>query len=623
MGWHAAGLMATGAVVCGLALATAARAETVVTSYGISTFGDLDLPADFTHLPYVNPDAPKGGEMSQATFGGFDSLNPYSVKGRGAAASNIMLESILTGSLDEIGASYCLMCTTLEYPEDRSWVIFNLRDDVRFSDGSPMTAEDVIFSYETFLTKGLTDFRTVLATQVEKVEALDPLRVKFTFKPGQTTRDLPEAVGGLPILSKAYYTAKGMDLEQSGLTPHLGTGPYMFDKMDVGRSISYRRNPDYWGKDLPINIGQNNFDTLRYEYFGDPSAAFEGLKVGIYTFRRETSSKQWATGYDFAAVKAGDIVKTTLASGEKGSGQAFMFNLRREKWQDPKVRQAIGLMFNYEWTNQTLFYGLYGRINSIWENTDMAATGVPTPAEVALLQPLVDQGLLPATILTDTAVMAPVSTVARQLDRKNLRAASALLDEAGWDVGNDGKRRNAKGEVLSLEILNDNPQFERVIAPFVENLIALGIDARLENVDEAQFEVRTRNPDYKFDMITGNARSGYFSGPDLLQYYGSATADVSVFNIMGLKSPAVDALIQVVMAARTKADITVATQALDRVLRSIGFWVPQWFNAEYWVAHFDIYGFPATPPRYGLGETSIWWYDAEKAAALKAKGVLK
>ncbi len=622
-----AGLRATGALICGLALATAlafaARAETVITAHGISTFGDLALPADFAHLPYVNPDAPKGGEISESTFGGFDSLNPYSVKGRGAVGSTIMLESILTGTADEIGASYCLMCTTMEYPEDRSWVIFNLRDDIKFSDGTPLTSEDVIFSYETFLAKGLTDYRTVLASQVEKAEALGPYQVKYTFKPDQSFRDLPEQVGGLPVLSKAYYTANKMDLEDSSLIPHLGSGPYMFDKMDVGRSITYRRNPDYWGKDLPINIGQNNFDTIRFEYFSDPNAAFEGFKAGIYTFRNESSSKQWATGYDFPAVKDGTIVKETLPSGAKGSGQAFMFNLRREKWQDPKVREAIRLMFNFEWSNQTLFYGSYDRINSVWENSWLAATGTPSPEETALLQPLVDQGLLPASILTDAAVMAPTSTPDRQLDRANLRKASALLDEAGWPVGDDGKRRNAKGETLTIEFLNDNQQFERLIAPYVENLIALGIDARLTNVDDAQFEDRTSNPKYDFDIITGNARSGYFSGPDLLQYYGSATANVSVFNIMGLQSPAVDSLIKTVMAASTKDDLTVATKALDRVLRQIGFWVPQWYKAENWAAHFDMFGHPATLPPYALGETSFWWYDAEKAAALKAKGVLK
>jgi len=620
-GWRP--LAATGTLILALAAtALSARAETVITSHGISTFGDLKLPADFTHLPYVNPDAPKGGELSQWMQGTFDSLNPFSVKGVGAIASTIMMESILTGTADEIGASYCLMCTTMEYPEDRSWVIFNLRPEVRFSDGTPLTADDVLFSFETFRDKGLSDFRTVLNEQVETVEVLDPHRIKFTFRPGIPTRDLPESVGGLPVFSRAYFEKHNLDLEESSIIPHLGTGPYMFDKMDIGRSITYRRNPDYWGKDLPINIGQNNFDTLRYEYFADGNAAFEGFKAGIYHLRIENSSKTWAESYNFPAVTAGHVKKDALPSGAKANGQGFVFNLRRANWQDPKVRQAIALMFNFEWSNQTLFYGLYSRINSVWENTEMEATGTPSPEEVAILQPLVEEGLLPPAILTDEAAMAPTSGE-RQLDRRNLRAASALLDEAGWTVGDDGRRRNAAGQVLTLEFLNASPQFDRIITPFVENLNALGIAARLENVDPAQYEARTRNPQYDFDLVTDNLRSSYFSGPELKQYYGSATADVSVFNLAGLKSPAVDRLIDVVMAADTREDLTVATKALDRVLRAEGYWIPQWFKAEHWVAYYDMYDHPEEIPPYALGVESLWWYNAEKAGALKAAGVLK
>ncbi|MFP5478889.1 MAG: extracellular solute-binding protein [Alphaproteobacteria bacterium] len=616
-------LVATGTLILALAAtALSARAETVITSHGISTFGDLKLPADFAHLPYVNPDAPKGGELSQWMQGTFDSLNPFSVKGVGAIGSTIMMESILTGVADEIGASYCLMCTTMEYPEDRSWVIFNLRPEVKFSDGTPLTADDVLFSFETFRDKGLSDFRTVLNEQVEKVEVLDPHRVKFTFRAGIPTRDLPESVGGLPIFSRAYFEKHKLDLEESSIIPHLGTGPYMFDKMDIGRSITYRRNPDYWGKDLPINIGQNNFDTLRYEYFADGNAAFEGFKAGVYHLRIENSSKTWAESYNFPAVTAGHVKKDALPSGAKANGQGFVFNLRRETWQDPRVRQAIALMFNFEWSNQTLFYGLYSRINSVWENTEMAATGMPSPEEVAILQPLVDEGLLPASILTDPAVMAPTSGE-RQLDRKNLRAASALLDEAGWTVGDDGKRRNAAGQVLTLEFLNASPQFDRIITPFVENLTALGIDARLENVDPAQYEARTRNPQYDFDIVTDNLRSSYFSGPELKQYYGSATADISVFNLAGLKSPAVDKLIDVVMATDSREELTVATKALDRALRAEGYWIPQWYKAEHWVAYYDIYDHPEVIPPYALGVESLWWYNAEKAEALKAAGALK
>jgi len=615
-----AGLLALTAAV----FAQAARAEdaTVITAHGISTFGDLKYPADFKHLDYVNPDAPKGGEISEWAPGTFDSMNPFSVKGVAGALSSMSYESILTGTADEIGASYCLICSTLEYPEDRSWVIFNLRPEAKFSDGSPLTAEDVLFSFETFRTKGLSDFRKVFNEQVEGAEVLDAHRIKFTFKPGVPTRDLPQDVGGLPILSKAQYESQKLDMEESTLTPYLGSGPYVLDKMKPGEQLIFRRNPDYWGKDLPIMQGQANFDSIRIEYFADSIPAFEAFKGGAYTFRAENSSKSWATGYDFPGIKDGSVVKAELPSGAKANGQAFLFNLRRDKFKDPRVREAIGLMFNFEWSDQTLFYGLYARINSVWENSWLAATGAPSPEEAALLQPLVDAGDLPAAILTDPARMAPVSGES-QLDRKNLRKASALLDDAGWPVGSDGIRRNDKGETLRVEFLNDNPSFDRVISPYVENLKALGVDAELVNVDPAQMESRTRPPVYDFDVITGNARSGYFSGSDLKQYYGSATADESVFNVMGLKSPAVDKLIDVVMAAKTKDTLTVATKALDRVLRAEDFWVPQWYKNVNTVAYYDIYDHPANLPPFALGELDFWWFDAAKAEKLKAAGVLK
>jgi microcin C transport system substrate-binding protein len=299
-----------------------------------------------------------------------------------------------------------------------------------------------------------------------------------------------------------------------------------------------------------------------------------------------------------------------------------MFNLRRPQFQDPRVREAIGLMFNFEWANATLFYGLYARINSVWENSWLAAEGVPSPEEVAILQPLVDQGLLPASILTEPAVVAPVSGD-RQMDRGNLRKASALLDEAGWTVGDDGLRRNAAGETLRLEIINDSQTFDRVINPYVENLRALGVDAKMTRIDNAQRISRMRPPEYDFDMAVGNATSNYFSGSELKQYYGSATADVSSFNMMGLKSPAVDALIEVVMASKTKDDLTTATRALDRVLRLERFWVPQWYKNTHTVAYYDMFEHPETLPPYALGELSFWWYNAEKAEALKASGVLR
>ncbi len=621
------GLMTAGLIgILAVLAIDQARAEDarITVAHGISTFGALKLPADFKHLPYVNPEAPKGGEISQWAPGTFDSVNPYTIKGAPVALGSIFYESILTGTADEIGASYCKLCETMEYPEDRSWVIFNLRHDVTFSDGTPMTAEDVVFSYELFRDKGIAEFRSVFNQKFQSVEALDPYRVKFTFTPGTPFRDMPATAGGLTILSKADYIANKRDLEESTLVPFLGTGPYVLDSIRPGQQVVYKRDEDYWGARHPLSIGTNNFDRIRVEYFGDDAAALEGFKSGDYTFRNENSSKNWATAYDFPGVTSGQIVKATLPSGVIASGQAFLFNLRREKFQDPRVRQAIGLMFNFEWSNQTLFYGLYSRINSIWENTDMAAKGPASPAEAAILQPLIDEGLLPATLLTDAAVMAPVSTPEKAMDRKNLRAASALLDAAGWAVGEGGLRRNAKGETLKVEFLEDSPAFERVISPYVENLRALGVDAQLVMVDSAQMVQRVDPPAFDFDVIVGNAvNSGYEPGAELKQAWATVTRDNSSRNRMGYASPAVDRLLELVEAAKTREELDVVVQALDRVLRAEYIWVPQWYKPVHTVAYYDMYEHPETLPPYALGELEFWWANPEKEAALRAAGALK
>ncbi|MCF8511904.1 MAG: extracellular solute-binding protein, partial [Rhodobacteraceae bacterium] len=601
-----------------------AQEQKTIIAHGISTFGELRLPADFPHLLYVNPDAPKGGEISQWAPGTFDSVNPYTIKGVPVALGQIFYESLLSGTADEIGASYCHLCQTMEYPEDRSWVIFNLRKDVTFSDGTPMTADDVVFSYELFRDKGIAEFRAVFNEKFEQVEALDPYRVKFTFTPGTAFRDMPSQAGSLTIISKADYEAKNRDLEESTLDPFLGTGPYVLDSLIPGQQVVYKRNPDYWGVKPPLSIGRSNFDRIRIEYFGDDSAAMEGFKSGVYTFRTENSSKNWATAYDFPGVTSGQIVKAQLPSGSIASGQAFLFNLRRPHLQDPRVREAIGLMFNFEWSNQTLFYGLYARINSIWENTDMAALGAASPAETALLQPLIDEGLLEPSILTDAAVMAPVSQADKAMDRKALRRASALLDEAGWTVGDGGLRRNAKGEVLKLEFIEDSPAFERVISPYVENLRALGVDAQLVMVDSAQLSARIDPPSFDFDIIVGNAvNGGYEPGAELKQAWASITKDNSSRNRVGFAMPAVDRLLDMVEAAKTRDELDVVVQALDRVLRAQKFWVPQWYKNAHTVAYYDMYEHPETLPPFDLGELDFWWLNPEKEAALRAAGALK
>lgn len=619
----AARLLGAGLLIAACLVPFAGRAQEVIVSHGISTFGNLAYPADMTHLAYVNPDAPKGGEFSMAAIGTFDSLNPYSIQGAPAALSSAPFESILVGTLDEIGSSYCFLCTTMEYPADRSWVIFNLRQDVTFSDGTPLTGEDVLFSYDLFREKGIPEFRAVFNEQVASAELLDPYKVKFTFTPGIPFRDLPATVGSLTVFSKADVTGKARDLEASSMESFIGSGPYLVDTVKPGEQITYRRNPDYWGNAHPLNVGQNNFDRIRVEYFADPTAAFEAFKSGVYTFHRETSSKQWATGYDFPSLAEGWVIKQEIANGNMPRPQAFQINLRKERFADPKVREALGLMFNFEWSNQTLFYGLYGRVHSIFQQTAMEAVGPAGPEEAAILQPLVDEGLLPASILTDGAVMAPNSDAASQLDRSNLRKASALLDEAGWPVGADGMRRNAAGETLNVEIVESNPAFERVINPYIENLKALGVDAALTMIDAAQMSARTEPPNFDFDMIVGGAINSYEPGSGMKQGYASETRDNSTRNMAGVADPAVDRLLDGVVAATTRDELDIAARALDRVLRQIRFWVPQWYNPNYWVATWDVYGRPAEPPKYDLGQLGVWWYDAEAAERLKSAGALK
>ena len=618
--------LGAGALIIAALFATAARAQdqTTIISHGISTFGELKYLADFPHLAYVNPDAPKGGEISEWRPGTFDSLNPYSVKGVGEAYAGIAYENIMAGTADEIGSAYCFMCETMEYPLDRSWVIFNLRKDVKFSDGTPMTGEDVIFSYNLFREKGIAEYRAVANEKYLSAELLDPYRVKFTFSPGTNFRDMPAQAGGLTIISKAYYEANKQDLEESSLKPLLGTGAYSLDTMNVGQQVVYKRNPDYWAQNLPLGLGRNNFDRIRIEYFGDDTAALEAFKSGVYTFRNENSAKNWATAYDFENLSNGSVIKAELPNGNIASGQAFLFNLRREKFQDPRVREAIGLMFNFEWSDQTLFYGLYSRINSIWENTAMAAVGPATVAEAAILQPLIDEGLLPVTILTDEPIMGSVSNADKGLDRGNLRRASALLDEAGWPAGDDGMRRNAKGETLTVEFLEDRPTFERVISPYVENLRALGVDASLNLIDAAQLSQRTDPPNFDFDIIVGNAvNGGYEPGGELKQAYASTTVNNSTRNRAGVSNPAVDRLLDLVEGAKTREDLDLTVRALDRVLRTLKFWVPQWYKNTHTVAYYDQYEHPEALPPYALGEIDFWWFNAEKADKLKASGVLK
>ena len=587
----------------------------IIKSHGISTFGELKYNPDFQYLDYVNPNAPKGGEVSIWAFGSFDSMHPYTTKGRSGSLSSIFFESLLTGTSDEIGSAYGLVAKSMEYPKDRSWVIFNMRPEAKFSDNTPLTAEDVMFSYKLLQEKGLPSFRAVIEKEIDTVEILGKHKIKFTFKKGIPTRDLPASAGSLPIFSKNYYEKSGADFEASTLTPGIGSGPYILDNLDVGQTINYKRNPEYWGENLPINIGRNNFDKIRVEYFADYNSAFEGFKGGSYTFRTEYMSKLWATGYDFPAIDKKWVTKKLLPSGDMAPGQSFIINLRKDKFKDIKVRKAIGLMFNFEWSNKTLFYDLYARINSFWENSDMAATGKPSKDELIILNSL--KNTLPSGIIDSDVAEVSVSST-KQLDRKNLRMASKLLDDAGWEVGDDGLRKNKNGATLDIEILNDSQAFTRIIEPFIENLKSLGVNAVHTKIDNAQMTERERS--FDFDIVTGNFPMSFTPGSGLKQYFGSETADVSIFNKAGIKSDVIDELIEVVMAAKTRDELKVAVKTLDRVLRSYYFWIPQWFKDVHTVAYYDYYEHPENLPPYDMGLLDFWWINNEKYKELKNEG---
>ena len=587
----------------------------IIKSHGISTFGELKYNSDFQHLDYVNPNAPKGGEVSIWAFGSFDSMHPYTTKGRSGSLSSIFFESLLTGTSDEIGSAYGLVAKSMEYPKDRSWVIFNMRPEAKFSDNTPLTAEDVMFSYKLLQEKGLPSFRAVIEKEIDTVEILGKHKIKFTFKKGIPTRDLPASAGSLPIFSKNYYEKSGADFEASTLTPGIGSGPYILDNLDVGQTINYKRNPEYWGANLPINIGRNNFDKIRVEYFADYNSAFEGFKGGSYTFRTEYMSKLWATGYDFPAIEKKWVTKKLLPSGDMAPGQSFIINLRKDKFKDIRVRKAIGLMFNFEWSNKTLFYDLYARINSFWENSDMAATGKPSKDELIILNSL--KNTLPSGIIDSDVAEVSVSST-KQLDRKNLRMASKLLDDAGWEVGDDGLRKNKNGATLDVEILNDSQAFTRIIEPFIENLKSLGVNAVHTKIDNAQMTERERS--FDFDIVTGNFPMSFTPGSGLKQYFGSETADVSIFNKAGIKSEVIDELIEVVMAAKTRDELKVAVKTLDRVLRSYYFWIPQWFKDVHTVAYYDYYEHPENLPPYDMGLLDFWWINNEKYNELKNEG---
>ncbi|MDA7949031.1 MAG: extracellular solute-binding protein [Hyphomicrobiaceae bacterium] len=603
--------MARALLVACLCVFLTAGANAGERRHGLSTFGDLKYPADFKHFEYVNPAAPKGGKLSMIGTAGlitFNTLNGYILKGDPAQGLTYLFDSLMTAAQDEPGSMYGLVAESAELADNKRSVTFYLRPEAKFSDGTPVTAEDIVNSFTLLKEKG-HPFYALRLRDVEKAEAIDPGTVRYTFT-GDQIRDLPIIVSGLPIFSKAYYDKN--DFTKTTLKPPLGSGPYKIKNFKQGSFIVYERREDYWGKDLPVNQGRFNFDELRYEYFRDRTAQFEALKAGEYDLREEFTSKTWATEYDIPQVKSGKLIRLTLPDERPSGAQGFFINTRRDKFKDPRVRKALDHAFDFEWTNRNQFYGLYKRTNSFFENSDMKASGPPSEGELALLAPHRDK--LPKEVF-DTPYSSPVSNGSGQ-DRKLLRAASKLLKEAGWTV-KDGKRVNAKGERLDIEFLIFSPTFERIIAPFVKNLKILGIDARIRLVDPSQYQERVKS--FDFDITTQRYVMNATPGVELRNYWGTQAADTSGSqNLAGIKDPVIDALIEKVVAAKSRDELVTATRAIDRVLRARYYWVPHWYKAAHNIAHWNRFSRPETKPKYARGVIETWWYDEAKAAKLAA-----
>jgi microcin C transport system substrate-binding protein len=606
---------------CGLALALSAPAPANANSgagqvrHGVSSFGDLKYAADFKHFAYVNPDAPKGGRLittSPFALNTFDSFNPFILKGDPVFhVAELTFDSLLVRAADEPDGYYGLAAETVELATDLKSVTFKLRAAATFSDGKQVTADDCVFSFKSIKEKGHPNQARMLE-DVAAAEALDARTVRYTFK-GTAMRNLPVVVGSLPILQKAQFETRAFD--QSGLDPMIGSGPYKIGDYKQGAFVAFARRPDYWAKDLPVNRGRWNFDEVRYDYYRQRQIGLEAVKGGLIDIREEFTSKDWATSYDTTAVKEKKLLLETLPDANPSGTQGFWINTRKAKFQDVRVRRALDLLFDFEWTNRNLFYGLYNRTHSFFENSPMKAVGKPSDAELKLLEPFRDK--LPKAVFEDV-YLPPVSDGTGS-DRKLMREASRLLGEAGWQTRQERSEsvvRNAKGEALSIEFMINDTSSERLLAPFVKNLKAVGIETTIRVVDTAQYERRRKAFDY--DIVTGRFTKSLTPGPELKSYYSSqAAATEGSFNLTGMAHPAIDALLDQIGAATSRADLELTARALDRVLRAGHYWVPQWNKASHTLALWDKFSRPPVKPAFDRGIVDTWWFDPAKAAKLK------
>ncbi|GJE46338.1 extracellular solute-binding protein [Methylobacterium soli] len=610
-GWLGAGTLAGVGGLPRAGRAQAAPPPEARIAHGLSSFGELKYPAGFQNFDYVNPAAPKGGRFSAqlaATFGNqasdtFNTLNVYVLRGEGAAGMNLTFDTLMVRALDEPDALYGLLARSVEISPDGLTYTFRLRPQARFHDGTRLTARDVAFSLKLLKEKGHPEIAQVIRDMADAV-ATDDATVTVTFAPGRS-RDLPLVIATLPVFSAAYYA--GRDFEASTLEPPLGSGPYQVGRLDVGRFIEFERVRDYWGDDLPVTAGQNNFDAIRYEYFRDRQVAFEAFKSGAFTFREEFTARVWATGYDLPAVAEGRIVRATIADATPSGTQGWWINTRREAFRDPRVREAIGLCFDFEWTNRNLMFGAYTRTASFFENSDLKATGKPSAEELALLDPIRQN--LPAEVFDD-AWTPPVSDGSGQ-DRALLSRAVALLREAGC-TRDGGTLRLPGGKPLEIEFLDSDPALEPHTHPFIRNLGLIGIKAAIRNVDPSQYQSRLK--DFDFDLTVRRFSNGMTPGAELREAYGSGSAGTQGSNnLAGVASPAIDALLDRIADAASRADLVSACRALDRCLRAGRYWVPMWYSASHRIAVWDVYGRPALGPKYGLGVPGVWWYEADRA----------
>ncbi|MET0742856.1 MAG: extracellular solute-binding protein [Microvirga sp.] len=595
----------------GLARRALAQGAGETETHGLSSFGDLQQPADFRHFAYVNPDAPKGGTLAiqiKSTIGNqnfdtFNTLHVYVLRGDGAAGMPATFDSLMAGSGDEPDALYGLAARRVRIAADALTYRFLIDPAARFHDGSKLTAADAAFSLMILKEKGHPTLRLLLTEMIAaEPESDDVLRVRLSER---RSRDLHLAVAGMPIFSGSYW--KGRDFEASTLEAPLGSGPYKVGRFEQGRFIELVRVPDYWAKDRPVNVGINNFDRIRYEYFRDRTVAFEAFKNGTMNFNEEYTSRIWATGYDFPALREGKVTKEVVENDAPSPIQGWYFNTRREAFRDPRIREAIGLAFDFEWTNKTIMFGAYDRLTSYFENSDMKAAGPPSPEELALLEPFRDR--LPATVFGEP-VTPPVSDGSGQ-DRNLLRRADDLLRQAGCRR-DGGVLKLPGGAPFTIEFLDFQPSLQPHTQPFQANLKRLGINASSRIVDAAQYQARMDS--YDFDMTSRALSGSPTPGDSLRVVYGSKAGQApGSYNIAGIADPAVDALVEVIASARTRADLTVACRALDRVLRAGHYWVPMWFKPNNWIAAWDQFSRPDRKPRFNSGAPATWWYDAGKA----------